>query len=82
MEGKIAWLIILSFGMLLQALIMALKIIRERSAKKNNPYGERIKGLEVKMEDLEKDFEDFKRENREDHQKFLDKLNRRKMLKI
>ena len=82
MEGKIAWLIILSFGMLLQALIMALKIIRERSVKKNNPYGERIKGLEVKMEDLEKDFEDFKRENREDHQKFLDKLNRRKMLKI
>lgn len=82
MEGKIAWLIILSFGMLLQALIMALKIIRERSAKKNNPYGERIKGLEVKMEDLEKDFEDFKKENREDHQKFLDKLNRRRMLKI
>lgn len=54
MEGKIAWLIILSFGMLLQALIMALKIIRERSAKKNNPYGERVAKLEEAMEQLEK----------------------------
>lgn len=78
MEGKIAWLIVLSFFMLAQALFMALKIIKERNAKKNNPYGERIKGLEVKVEDLEKDFEDFKRENREDHQKLFDKFNKRK----
>ena len=78
MEAKIAWLMVLSFFMLVQALYMAMKIIKEKSEKKNNPYGERIKGLEVKMEDLEKDFEDFKKENREDHQKFFDKLSKRK----
>ncbi|KKN64678.1 hypothetical protein LCGC14_0489470 [marine sediment metagenome] len=54
MEGKIAWLIILSFGMLIQALIMALKIIREKSVKKNNPYGERMATLEEAVENLEK----------------------------
>ncbi len=54
MEGKIAWLIVLSFFMLAQSLYMALKIIRERNAKKNNPYGERIATLEEAVENLEK----------------------------
>jgi len=62
MEGKIAWLIVLSFFILAQSLYMALKIIRERSAGKketteNPDHGERIKGLEVKVEEMEKDNE-------------------------
>lgn len=54
MEGRIAWLIVLSFFMLAQALFMALKIIKERNAKKNNPLGERVAKLEEGMENLEK----------------------------
>lgn len=62
MEGKIAWLIVLSFFMLAQSLFMALKIIKERNAKKNNgrndktdnPYGERLATLEEAVENLEK----------------------------
>jgi len=54
MEGKIAWLVVLSFFMLVQALYMALKIIKERSTKKNNPYGERLAKLEEAIDQLEK----------------------------
>jgi len=77
MEGKIAWLIVLSFFILAQSLYMALKIIQERSARKNdkteNPdHGERIKGLEVKVEGLEEsnenDHELIRKENEKDHE--------------
>lgn len=80
MEGKIAWLIVLSFFILAQSLYMALKIIRERNTKKvndrsdkgDNPYGERIKGLEVKVEGLEEsnenDHELIRKENEKDHE--------------
>jgi len=54
MEGKIAWLIVLSVFMLAQALFMALKIIKGKSTWKNNPYGERLAKLEEAIDQIEK----------------------------
>jgi len=59
MEGKIAWLVVLSFFMLAQSLYMALKIIKEKNEKKkgeteNPSHGERIAKLEEGIENLEK----------------------------
>jgi len=70
---KYGWLIVLTLGQIILFFVKNL-------GGKDNPskYGERIKGVEVKVEEIEKDFETFKKENREDHQKFLDKLNKKK----
>ena len=67
MEGKIAWLIVLSFFILAQSLFMALKIIKERNARKNNQkpenpdHGERIASLETEVENM-------KESNEKDHE--------------
>lgn len=72
MDPKLLWLVLLIILTLVQIVMLLVK-----NRKTNNPgkYGERIAALEKGQEEIEKDFETFKKENREDHQKLFDKFD-------